>query len=66
MLAIIEAVAMPQDENGKQLIQLYSYQREDGGGDARTRSRSGGGADMRRDGRNDWAWSNLQGIGYKL
>lgn len=35
MLAIIEAVAMPPDENGKQLIQLYSYQREDGGGTVR-------------------------------
>ena len=35
MLAIIEAVAMPPDENGKQLIQLYAYQREDGGGTVR-------------------------------
>jgi hypothetical protein len=35
MLAIIEAVAMPPDDNGKQLIQLYSYQREDGGGTVR-------------------------------
>ena len=35
MLAIIEAVAMPPDDNGKQLIQLYSYQREDGGSTVR-------------------------------
>ena len=35
MLAIIEAVAMPPDDNGKQLVQLYSYQREDGGGTVR-------------------------------
>jgi hypothetical protein len=35
MLAIIEAVAMPPDDNGKQLIQLYSYQREGGGGTVR-------------------------------
>jgi hypothetical protein len=35
MLAVIEAVAMPPDENGKQLIQLYAYQREGGGGTVR-------------------------------
>lgn len=35
MFAIIEAVAMPLDENGKQLVQLYSYQREDSGSTVR-------------------------------
>ena len=35
MLAIIEAVAMPPDNKGKRLIQLFAYQREDGKGTVR-------------------------------